>query len=288
MIDRSTDRDADADDDPLPTPPAAPKAAPGCGAPLLQLALFVSGMLTVLLGLAIYSRLAPPPAQLTVDEVNAAVAEAMSAVTPPPANAADVYQAVLPALVLIQSEDPGNPDGNRLGTGVILDADGSILTALHVVTEAAVIHLTFADGTEATATIDSAEPEHDIAVLTASQLPRVVVAAPVGNPDNVRIGDDAYVVGNPFGLYASLSSGVISGLARTFQPSAEANLVGGLMQIDAAVNPGNSGGPLLNRAGEVIGIIIGLVNPTEQEVFVGIGFAVPIDQAAEPLDLPEF
>lgn len=285
MIDRSTNRLAD-DDDEAPPPPAAPPP-PRLWARLAPVALFVAGVLTVLLGLVVYQQLRPAPDPLTVEQINAAVAEAMSAVTPPPANAAAVYQSVLPALVFIQVEALEGVAGNRLGAGVIIDTNGSILTALHVVAEAAVIHLTFADGTEATATIASAQPEHDIAILTASQLPPVLVPAPVGNPDAVRIGDDAYVVGNPFGLYGSLSAGVISGLERSFQPGSDTDLVGGLLQVDAAVNPGSSGGPLLNRAGEVIGIVIGLVNPTEQEVFVGIGFAVPIDAAAAPLDLPD-
>lgn len=285
MIDRSTDREAE--DEAAPAPPAGPPP-PGCLARLLPLALFVAGVFTVLLGLVLYNQLRPAPAPLTVEQVNAAVAEALSAVTPPPANAADVYQSIVPALVFIQVEAAQGVAGNRLGAGVLIDEAGNILTALHVVADAAVIHLTFADGTEATATVASADPEHDIAILTASQLPAVLVPAPVGNPDNLRIGDDAYVVGNPFGLYGSLSTGVISGVERSFQPTTDTALVGGLLQVDAAVNPGSSGGPLLNRAGEVVGIVIGLVNPTEQEVFVGIGFAVPIDEAAAPLDLPEF
>ena len=290
MIDRSTDREVAEPESAAPAPPAPRHVSltsgwTGC---LLQAALFLAGVAAVLLGLVVYNRLNPPPAPLGVDDVNAAVAEALSAVTPPPANAAEVYQRILPALVMIQSESAAGVAGNQVGAGVVIDAEGRILTALHLVEGAAVVHLTFADGTEATGTLDAATPEHDIAVLVPSQLPPVWVAAPVGNPDNVRIGDDAYVVGNPFGLYGSMSAGVISGLKRDFQPDPAITLVGGLIQVDAAVNPGSSGGPLLNRAGEVVGIVVGLVNPTEQDVFVGIGFAVPIDEAAESLDLPEF
>jgi S1-C subfamily serine protease len=104
----------------------------------------------------------------------------------------------------------------------------------------------------------------------------------------VRVGDEAYVVGNPLGLYGSMSVGVVSGLDRTFQPPDSAQALTGLIQIDAAVNPGNSGGPLLNRNGQVIGIVAGLVNPTEQEVFIGLGFAVPINVAGGAAGLPPY
>lgn len=287
MIDRSPDREAE--DAAAPPPPAAAPRS-GCWTPVASVALFVAGVLTVLVGLIVYNRLNPAPDPLGVDDVNAAVAEALSAVTPPPANAADVYQSILPALVLIQADGPtaAGTAEQGLGAGVVISADGTILTALHIVANATSIHLTFADGTEATGTLQTAQPENDIAVLTPSQLPRVLVVAPLGNPASVRVGDEAYVIGNPFGLYASMSVGVISGLARGFQPTPDTPALTGLMQIDAAVNPGTSGGPLLNRAGEVIGIVVGLVNPTEQDVFVGIGFAVPIDIVIDPLDLPEF
>ena len=82
----------------------------------------------------------------------------------------------------------------------------------------------------------------------------------------MQVGDEAYVVGNPFGLYSSMSAGVISGFDRSFQPATSKQMLRGLIQIDAAVNPGNSGGPLLNRDGEVIGIVTGIVNPTDQNV----------------------
>jgi S1-C subfamily serine protease len=142
------------------------------------------------------------------------------------------------------------------------------------------IRVTFADGTQSTAYIAAAQPEIDIAVLQTVQLPALLVPAVLGNPNAMSIGDEAYAVGNPFGLFGSMSAGVISGFNRSFQvPESELRLEG-LIQIDTAVNPGNSGGPLLNREGHVVGIVVGILNPVDQEFFVGIGFAVPITTAS--------
>ena len=132
------------------------------------------------------------------------------------------------------------------------------------------------------------QPENDIAVLHPIQPPALLVPATLGNPNAMRVGDEAFAVGNPFGLYGSMSAGVISGFNRSFQPPDKDQELQGLIQIDAAVNPGNSGGPLLNRNGQVIGIVVGIVNPTEQDVFIGIGFAVPINVAASGAGLPRY
>ena len=96
--------------------------------------------------------------------------------------------------------------------------------------------------------------------------PHILIPAILGNPGAMRVGDEAFAVGNPFGLYGSMSAGVISGFNRTFQPSGSDQKLEGLIQIDAAVNPGNSGGPLLNRSGQVIGIVTGIINPDRGEV----------------------
>ncbi|MEZ4865400.1 MAG: trypsin-like peptidase domain-containing protein [Caldilineaceae bacterium] len=185
--------------------------------------------------------------------------------------------------------DGGNGDGGNgggeeakygVGSGVVVNDNGDILTALHVVRGAGVIEVTFADGTQSNAAIAAADPAKDIAILQAEQLPELFVPATLGNPNAMQIGDEVYAVGNPLGLSASMSAGVVSGLNRSFQPSYVDQKLEGLIQFDAAVNPGNSGGPLLNRNGQVIGIVTGLINPTTQDVFIGIGLAVPIDVAA--------
>ena len=242
---------------------------------------FASGVLAALVALLLYNALVPAPHQLTAREVNDTVAQAMASATPPPAYSAQVYQVIRPSLVLIQTESPGKAGKTKhgLGSGVVINDRGDVLTSLHVVTEATDIQLTFADGTESSAQVLDAQPENDIAVLQAKKLPDLLVPAVLGSPGAMHVGDEAYAVGNPFGLYSSLSAGVISGFDRSFQPVSSTVELHGLIQIDAAVNPGNSGGPLLNREGTVIGIVTGIVNPTDDDFFVGIGFAVPINVA---------
>ena len=171
---------------------------------------------------------------------------------------------------------------------MVISDNGDILTSLHVVANATEIQLTFADGTQTTGQVTTEQPENDIAVLQAAQLPQQLVPAVMGNPHAMNVGDDAYVVGNPFGLYSSMTAGVISGFDRTFQPENSDVKLTGLIQIDTAVNPGNSGGPLLNRYGHVVGIVEGIVNPTGQDVFIGIGFAVPITTAGGAAGSPPY
>jgi S1-C subfamily serine protease len=244
-------------------------------------ALFVSGVLAALVALLLYNVLVPGPQQLTSQEVSDTVAQALASATPPPAFSARVYDAIQPSLVLIQTQAPGE-DGeeeNGLGSGVVINDSGDILTSLHVVADATDVLLTFADGTQSSAQVIATQPENDIAVLSANQPPGLLVPATLGSVSAMRVGDEAFAVGNPFGLYSSMTAGVISGFERSFRPPDRDQVLRGLIQIDAAVNPGNSGGPLLNRYGQVIGIVVGIANPTEQEVFIGIGFAVPIQIA---------
>lgn len=241
--------------------------------------LFASGVLAALVALLLFNSLVPAPHQLTTREVSDSVAHALASATPLPAFSESVYQAIQPSLVLIQAQSSAELGKAEygLGSGVIINDQGDIMTSLHVVTEANKIQLTFADGTQSSAEVTTSEPEQDIAILHALTPPAQIVPATLGNPGALRVGDEAYAVGNPFGLYSSMSAGVISGFDRSIQPISTTYTLKNLIQIDAAVNPGNSGGPLLNRYGEVVGIITGLVNPTDQNFFVGVGFAVPIN-----------
>ncbi len=252
--------------------------------------LFAAGAAAAFLALLVYAVLFPGPPPLTTRDVTDSVAHALASVTPLPALSARVYRVIQPSLVVVQAQVPGanGTVEHDVGSGVIINDQGAILTSLHVVAQGTDIQVTFADGSQSPAQVTVKQPEHDIAVLQARQLPKPLVAATLGNPGAARVGDEAFVVGNPFGLYSSLSAGVISGFGRSFQPVDSTIRLQDLIQIDAAVNPGNSGGPLLNRYGEVIGIVAGLVNPTAQNFFVGVGFAVPITLASPAAGSPPY
>jgi S1-C subfamily serine protease len=242
--------------------------------------LYVAVAVVAVLGLGAWLLWPAGPPPLTPADVDKAVqrglqqAQEQQRNAPPDATVAD--HTITPSLVIVtaQRTDPGNID-TRLGSGVVINAAGAVLTALHVVEGASRIQLAFADGTTAGATVLVTKAESDIAVLAPDQLPDLVVPAVMAGPPPV--GDAVYAVGNPLGLTHSLTAGVVSATDRSI-PTGRGEL-SGLIQFDAAVNPGNSGGPLLNRAGQVVGIVTALANPANQDFFVGIGFAVPIATA---------
>ena len=239
--------------------------------------------------LAIYNLVNPPDPPLTSAQVDEQIVNVVASVTPPPAYSATVYEQIFPSLVIIEVEgdDPEGEEGRGLGSGVIVNSDGLILTAFHVIANATTIRVGFFDGTIAEALVVSADPENDIAVLEPQGSPEIIVPAVLGNANAMRIGDEAFAVGNPLGLAASMSAGVISGFNRSL-PINETQSLDGLIQFDTAVNPGNSGGPLLNRQGQVVGIVTALVNPSDQNFFIGIGFAVPISTAGGAAGLPNY
>lgn len=232
-------------------------------------------------GVYLYNLLLPAPLPPSQNEIDASIQSAMASATPPPTYSSQVYQFILPSLVYIQTrqENVEEDESYGVGSGVIINENGDILTALHVVAEAIEIEVLFVDGTQSTADIIAAEPENDIAILHPVQPPEIIVPAILGNPGAMRVGDEAFAVGNPLGLTASMSAGVISGFNRSIPLKDRDQRLEGLIQFDTAVNPGNSGGPLLNRQGQVVGIVTALANPAEQNFFVGIGFAVPIGTA---------
>jgi S1-C subfamily serine protease len=139
-----------------------------------------------------------------------------------------------------------------LGSGVVVDASGDILTCLHVVANATSIEVTFADGTKSPATIQATQPENDIAVLRATQPPATIVPAVLGNPRSMQVGSEAFVLGSPFGLTGSISSGIVSGLNRSFQLPNNGPMLTGLIQVDAAVNPPDAPGSLRCRVGPAV------------------------------------
>ena len=286
------------DEPPAPAPEPPPDAqAEGADAPgtrgrraIRRAAPVILGAALMLVGILAWSSLQPRTAPLTRGDVRDAIASALASQTPAPAFGEDAYALIRPSLVLIESEgaDPDVRTDDGQGSGVVITDAGEILTALHVVANAATITVRFADGTKAGATIASADEENDIAVLQPDTLPPVIVPAVLGNPAALQIGSEAFAVGNPFGLYGSMSNGVVSGLERSYRDPQTDIVHEGLIQIDAAVNPGNSGGPLLDRNGRVVGIVTALINPTDEHVFVGVGLAVPIDVAGGAADLPPY
>ena len=201
--------------------------------------------------------------------------QASATATPTPAATAtplpvtDLYQQVLPSVVLIT-----NSKGS-LGSGVIVTDTGTVLTAHHVISGGGRISILFADGTKSAARVTAANPKIDIATLAPTKLPEVVVPATLGG--SVAVGSDVVAMGNPLGLRHSTTTGIVSGLNRTTKT--EAGPLSGLIQFDAAVNPGSSGGPLLNTQGLVVGVVVSIADPGRDDAFAGIGFAVPIGAA---------
>jgi S1-C subfamily serine protease len=239
------------------------------------------GVLITLLVLVLYNFINPAPQPISERELDERIAQVMASATPPPALASRIYAAVQPSLVQIETKivtTEGKEEGGR-GAGVIIDENAQILTSLHVVQNAIEIQVLFMDGTQSEGQIVASQPENDIALVRALQPPAQFLPAVLGNPNALNIGDEIFALGSPFGLTASESAGIVAGLNRIYRPNKETQMEG-MIQFDAAVNPGNSGGPLVNRYGEVVGIVTGLLNPTDQNFFVGIGFAVPIDAAA--------
>ena len=173
-----------------------------------------------------------------------------------------------------------HPDST--GSGVVINERGDILTNLHVIRSTDRWEITFFDGSKSDAILVSMQPENDLAVIRAKRQPDDLKPATLASTRNLNPGDMVVAEGFPFGIGPSVSSGVVAGLKREFDDpdNKEKPKMTNLIQFDAAVNPGNSGGPLVNRDGEVVGIVTAIYNPTGQRVFAGMAFAVPIENAA--------
>ena len=262
-------------------------------APLWALggALLAVGMMSALL------HLRPDPRIVTQKDIDHAVRASLEK-DPLPSQAAKAFEAVAPSVVrvvgLMDDDDDGDERPEKramersLGTGVVIIDNGTILTNLHVVWGAKKVRVRFANGHESDAVMVGATPEHDLAVLKASSLPDDLQPATMRSTGDLQPGDHVIAVGYPFGIGPSASYGVVSGLKREFNsPDGEKTLTN-LIQFDAAANPGNSGGPLVTMDGHVVGIVTAILNPGEQRTFIGIGFAVPIENAAAGAGMPPF
>ena len=175
-----------------------------------------------------------------------------------------------------------------IGSGVVIVDSGIILTNLHVVAGAKRLTVTFSDGFESEAVIIATRPENDLAVIRATTIPDDLPAATMGSSAGLNPGDEVVAVGFPFGIGPSVSAGVVSGLNREFRSPEGKRMLTGLIQFDAAANPGNSGGPLVTMSGEVVGIVTAILNPTEARTFIGIGFAATIESAGGALGISPF
>lgn len=173
----------------------------------------------------------------------------------------------------------GNPQGEGLGTGVVVDRQGHILTNHHVVEGASTVTVKFADGTVLGGKVIGSDPGNDLAVVKVSAPAEAFTPARFANSDAVRVGQSVFAVGNPFALEFTVTAGIVSGVERQSGGGISGRPVRGVIQTDAAVNPGNSGGPLFDAEGNVIGINASIENPTGQRVFVGVGFAIPANTA---------
>ena len=205
----------------------------------------------------------------------------------PPSNASIAYDVIRPSVVAVEATTGTKSSSlSSLGTGVVISESGLILTALHVVGDAQYATVIFFDGSQSDAVVSVRQPERDLAVLTPTTIPDDLKPATLASSASLRVGDEVIAVGNPFGVVDTVTDGIVSGLGRTYTSRETGVTLKNLIQFDAAVNPGNSGGPLINRAGEVVGIVVSLLNPTSEDVFIGIGFAVPMDDTGSAIGLP--
>jgi S1-C subfamily serine protease len=198
-------------------------------------------------------------------------------------NAIAVYEKVSPSVVQITGlTTSGGQQTEVLGSGMVIDDKGDILTNYHVIQGASGITVTLSDEAAVSASVVGTDPVDDMAVVKADLSGISVSPVTLGDSNSVQIGQSVIAIGNPFGLQETVTEGVISGNNREL-PSQTSKPLSEIFQTDAAINPGNSGGPLVDMSGNVIGINTALENPSGQDVFVGIGYAIPIQNAKDHL-----
>jgi len=289
---------------PLPLPVDTTTSTPGAPAPLTRSSrvrrffgryarsmLVGAGMVFALALVGLYSMTRPAPRVYTQEDIDAAVLHTLET-KPLPSVTAKAAEAIRDAVVRVRALGPDEEHGGEVekgvGSGVVIVDKGIILTNLHVVLAAKTVKVVFSNGLESDATVINVQPENDLAVLQAKTLPDDLVAATLRSTADLEPGDQVVAVGFPFGIGPSVSAGVVSGLRREYRSPEGKRLLTNLIQFDAAANPGSSGGPLVTADGEVVGIVTAILNPTDQRVFIGIGFAVPIENAAAAAGLSPF
>ena len=253
--------------------------------------LFAGGALVAVALVALQGSFTPAAPVITQQDIDQAVARSLES-KPVPSPAIKAYQSVRASIVRVRAIGDGLEHDEYLqravGSGVVIIDRGVILTSLHVVSGASFVRVQFEDGMETDATIISTQPDHDLAVLQAREIPDDLQAATLRSAKHLLEGEHVTAVGFPFGIGPSVSHGVISGLHRRYQSPDGDRVLSELIQFDAAANPGSSGGPLVNAEGEVVGIVTAILAPSEKAGFSGIAFAVPIELAAGAAGLPPF
>jgi S1-C subfamily serine protease len=251
--------------------------------------LLAAGAIVGLCLVSLHAALTPAPPVLAQEDLDAAVARTLEA-KPLPSPAIKAYAAVRDSIVRVRAIDDGLEQDEYVqratGSGVVVVDKGVILTNLHVVNGASRILVTFFTGLEAEASVISTQPESDLAVLQAKEIPDDLRAATLRSSKALTEGEHVTAVGFPFGIGPSVSHGVISGLKRDYISPDGSKRLSNLIQFDAAANPGSSGGPLVNSVGEVVGIVTAILS--DRGTFAGIAFAVPIETAAGAAGLPPF
>jgi S1-C subfamily serine protease len=235
----------------------------------------LAGCALALAVMFLYLQINPQEGRYDEADIRELAQQQIASVTPTPPRGPEVFAAVRPSVVMI-SHRSGNEEVAD-GAGVVFDENGSILTAFHVIDGLSNIRVRFFDGSTASATVVQEARERDLAVIQVDRLPDGVLPAILGG--EVHQGSEVMAIGAPLGFDGSASQGIVSAIGRRFVVEDTGQVIEGMIQFDAAANPGNSGGPLVNMNGQVIGIVTGIINPTGERVFIGLGFAVPIEAA---------
>ena len=258
---------------------------------------FVIVLVAMLVGAAtVIGYLHSQPVPALVPQV-ASAASAAAPATVDENTITTIYQNISPSVVSITSTTnlPTRPRGSSpfgqvpspqeqgTGSGIIIDAaNGYILTNNHVVQGASKLDVTLSDGTTVAGKVLGSDPGNDLAVVQITPPSgQTLTAAPLGDSSQLKVGQLAIAIGNPFGLQGTLTTGVISALNRTYGTGTNGRPIQNMIQTDAPINPGNSGGPLIDSAGQVIGINSDIESPVGANV--GIGFAIPINTAKNEL-----
>jgi 2-alkenal reductase len=190
-----------------------------------------------------------------------------------------LYENVNPGIVAIRVL---TTNGGSLGSGFVIDKDGHIVTNYHVVRDETLLEVAFPSGFKTRGKVIGLDPDADLAVLEIEAPVEELYPLPLGDSDQVKVGQIVVAIGNPFGLEGTMTIGVISGLGRTLRSQrtgfgGSTFTVGDIVQTDAAINPGNSGGPLLNLNGEVIGVNESILTSAGERSNSGVGFAISVD-----------